>query len=68
MRRVHERADRREDGGDGLVVLGEFFIQPRLELREAPSEALIGVALRDGLGWRRLWITVTTNTSPSRRW
>jgi hypothetical protein len=32
---VHEFADGREDGGDGLVMLGEFFIQPRLELREA---------------------------------
>src|SRR5579859_5925685 len=40
--RVHELADRRENGGDGQVVLGEFFIQPRLELREAPGQFPVG--------------------------
>jgi len=33
--RVHEFADRREDGGDGLIVFGELFIESRLELRES---------------------------------
>jgi hypothetical protein len=31
---VHQLKDRREDGADGAIVLGEFFIQPCLELRE----------------------------------
>jgi hypothetical protein len=34
--RLHQLADRREDGADGAIVLGEFFIQSGLELREAP--------------------------------
>ena len=40
--RVHQLADRREDGADGAIVLGEFFIQSRLELREAPGQFPVG--------------------------
>jgi hypothetical protein len=35
--RLHQLSDRREDGADSAIVLGEFFIQSRLELREAPG-------------------------------
>jgi hypothetical protein len=41
-RRVHQLADRREDGADGAILLGELFIQSRLELREAPGQLLVG--------------------------
>ena len=36
--RMHQLTDRRQDGADGAVLFGEFFIQPRFELREAPSQ------------------------------
>ena len=39
---MHQLADRREDSGDGEIVLGEFFIQARLELREAPGQLPVG--------------------------
>jgi len=32
------RADRREDGGDGLIVGSELVLEARLELIEAPGE------------------------------
>ena len=32
-RRVHQLTDRRKDGADGAILLGELFVQPRLELR-----------------------------------
>jgi len=40
---VHQFADRREDGGDGLIVLGEFFVYPSFELCKSPGEFLEGV-------------------------
>jgi hypothetical protein len=39
---VHQLTNRREDGADGAIVLGELFIQSRLELRETPGEFLVG--------------------------
>ena len=36
--RVHELADRREDGGDGLIMGGELLLEARLELIEAAGE------------------------------
>ena len=38
---VHQLTDGREDGADGAILLGEFFIQSCLELREAPSQFAI---------------------------
>lgn len=35
---VHELADRREDGGDGLIVGSELLLETRLELIEATGE------------------------------
>jgi hypothetical protein len=37
---VHQLADRREDGADGLIVLGEFFVDPGFELCKSPGEFL----------------------------
>lgn len=34
-RRVHELTDGRQDGGDGLIMSRELFIEPGFELREA---------------------------------
>src|SRR5882757_9297613 len=41
LRRVHELADGRENGGDGFIVGGELFIEPGLELREPASQFLV---------------------------
>jgi hypothetical protein len=41
-RRVRKLADRREDGGDGEIVFGDFFAQARLELCEAAGQFAIG--------------------------
>ena len=38
---MHELADGREDGGDGLIVRGELFVEPGLELRESPSQLFV---------------------------
>jgi hypothetical protein len=40
--RVHELADRREDGGVGLVVGDELLVGMRLELIEALDQFLVG--------------------------
>ncbi len=39
--RVHELSDRRENGGDGLIVGGEFFVEPSFEFIETPGEILV---------------------------
>ena len=38
---MHEFSDRREDGGDGFIVLGEFFVDPGFELCKSPGEFLV---------------------------
>src|ERR1700733_1126061 len=40
--RVYQLTDRRKDSADGAILLGEFFIQSRLELREAPGQLFVG--------------------------
>jgi hypothetical protein len=35
---MHELSDGREDGGDGLIVRGELFVEPGLELRESACQ------------------------------
>jgi hypothetical protein len=55
-RRVHQLADRREDGGDSLNVLGELFVQARLELREALGQVPVGAqcdGCHDRMAWKR---------------
>lgn len=39
---MHELADRREDGGDGLIVGGELLVEARFELVEALGQLLVG--------------------------
>jgi hypothetical protein len=38
---VHELTDRREDGGDGLVMSGELLLDACLELIETAGELLV---------------------------
>jgi len=40
-RRMHELSDGREDGGDRLIVRGELFIEPSLELCESACQFLV---------------------------
>ena len=40
-RRVHELSDGGENGGDGLIVGSELFIEPSFELVEAPGEIFV---------------------------
>jgi hypothetical protein len=40
-RRVHELADGRKHGRNGLIVRGEFFLDARLELIEAFGAFLV---------------------------
>src|SRR5262250_1627938 len=41
-RRVHELADRRENSGDGLVMVGELLVEASLQLRELTGELRVG--------------------------
>jgi hypothetical protein len=39
--RVHELSDRRENGGDGLIMGGELFVEPGFDLIETPGEIFV---------------------------
>jgi len=50
-------SDSREDGGDGRIMLAEFFIEPSFELRESAARSLLEPSIsRNCMKVRMIWI------------